>query len=147
MEIPRHSVALIQPLYQQQLTAVRWDGEMSEWFEIGEDTRQGCNISRTYRVQHVCRRYSTKNLQGVVVRGRNINNLRYADDTTYALKHNKIAIRDALAKLAHESKVPNMSINIIDEADGGRKKRRQSEKLVGVDIIQHAEEFKFLGSI
>jgi len=45
--IPRHLVALIQALYQQQLAAVKWNGELSEWFGIGKGTRQGRNISPT----------------------------------------------------------------------------------------------------
>jgi len=89
-------------------------GELSEWFGIGKGTRQGCNILPTefnMYEEDIVRRTMESNQQGVVLGGRNINNLRYADGNTL-LNTNEIIIRDAKVKMAHESKVSNVLINI-----------------------------------
>ena len=47
MGIPSHLVALIQGLYADQNATIRWNQEFSDYFKIGQGTRQGCIISPT----------------------------------------------------------------------------------------------------
>jgi len=85
MEIPKHLVALVQALYAQQTAKVRWDRKSSEAFTIGKGTRQGCNISPVefnLYAENIMRKTLENNEHGIKVGGRQINNLRYADDTT-----------------------------------------------------------------
>ena len=113
MGIPRYLVILIQALYQQQTASVRWDGVLSEWFRIGKGTRQGCNISPTefnmYAEDIICRTMEGIK-HSVIVGSQVINNVRYADDTTL-LATSVIGMDENFAKLAHESKASNMSID------------------------------------
>jgi len=84
MGIPKHLVALVQTLYVQQTAKVRFDGKSSEAFTIGKGTRQGCNISPVEFNLYAEDMKSTleNNEHGNKVGGRQINNLRYADDKT-----------------------------------------------------------------
>jgi hypothetical protein len=158
MGIPRHLVALIQALYQQQTAAVRWDGVLSEWFRIGKGTRQGCNISPTefnMYAEDIVRRtmegeedkIEEGSKHGVIVGGQIINNLRYADDTTL-MDTTASGIDDIFAKLVQESKTSNMLIiakktNLMAV---GRRSNRSVKILLEGDEIEQVEHFKFLGS-
>ena len=75
---------LVAGLYNNQEAAVRWNGQLTAWFPIGQSTRQGCNVSLTefnlYAERFV--RTAEEYYKGVVIGGRRITNLRYADDTT-----------------------------------------------------------------
>jgi hypothetical protein len=154
MGIPRHLVALIQALYQQQTAAVRWDGVLSEWFHIWKGTRQGCNISPTefnMYAEDIIRRTmeggEEESKHGVIVGGQVINNLRYADDTTL-LDTSVSGIDEIFAKLVQESKTSNMSINARKTKlmAVGRRSNRSVKILLEGDEIEQVEDFKFLGS-
>jgi len=47
MGIPYHLVQLIEGLYINKEAAVRWNGQLTDWFQIGQGTRHGCNVSPT----------------------------------------------------------------------------------------------------
>ena len=84
MGIPRHLVELVAGLYNNQEAAVRWNGQLPAWFPIEQGTRQGCNISATefnLYAKRIMRTVEEK-YEGVVIGGRRITNLRYAEDTT-----------------------------------------------------------------
>jgi len=113
MGIPKYLVALIQALYAQQTTKVRWDGESSKAFTIGKGTRQGCDISPVefdLYAEDIMRRILENNEHGIKVGGRQINNLRYADDTTL-LTTTEESINDMAVELVNESKTSNMFFN------------------------------------
>jgi len=84
MGIPRHLVELVAGLYNNQEAAVMWNGQLTAWFPIEQGTRQGCNISPTEFNLYEERTIRTveENYEGVVIGGRRITNLRYADHTT-----------------------------------------------------------------
>ena len=75
---------MVARLYNNQEAAVRWNGQLTAWFPIGQGTRQGCDVSPTESNLYAERIMRTveENYEGVVIGGRRITNLRYADDTT-----------------------------------------------------------------
>jgi len=80
MGIPYHLVQLIEGLYINQEAAVRWNGQLTDWFQIGQGTRQGCNVSPTecdIYGENIIRRVEEKNKRGTVIGGCRMTNLRY----------------------------------------------------------------------
>ena len=86
MGIPDHLTFLLRNLYAGQEATVRTDHETMDWFQIRKGVRQSCilssclfNLYADYIMQNA-RLVETQ--AGIKIAGRNINNLRYADDTT-----------------------------------------------------------------
>ena len=80
MGIPYYLVQLIEGLYINQEAAVRGNGQLTDWFQIGQGTRQGCNVSPTeFNIygENIIRRVEEKNKRGAVIGGRRMTNLRY----------------------------------------------------------------------
>ena len=85
MGIPDHLTCLLRNLYAGQETTVRTGHETTILFQIGK-VRQGCILSPclfNFYAEYIMRNAGLEEAQaGVKIAGRNINNLRYADDTT-----------------------------------------------------------------
>ena len=85
MGVPDHLTCLLINLYAGQKATVTGHGTM-DWFQIGKGVRQGCLLSPclfNLYVEYIMRNVSLDEAQaGIKISGRNINNLRYADDTT-----------------------------------------------------------------
>ena len=77
---------LLRNLYAGQEATVRTGHGTTDWFQIGKGVRQGCILSPclfNLYAEHVMRNAGLEEAQaGIKIAGRNINNLRYADDTT-----------------------------------------------------------------
>ena len=73
-------------MYAGQEATVRTGHETTEWFQIGKGVRQDCILSPclfNFYAEYIMRNAGLEEAQaGVKIAGRNINNLRYADDTT-----------------------------------------------------------------
>jgi len=112
MGIPRHSVELVAGLYNNQEAAVRWNGQLAAWFPIEQGTTQGCNVSQTEFNLYAERIMRTveENYEVVVIGGKRITNLRYANDTTL-LASTQERIRKFFKDLVQESARYNMYIN------------------------------------
>ena len=86
MEIPYHLTCLVRNLYAGQETTVRTEHGTTDWFQIGKGVRQGCILSSclfNLYAEYIMRNIGLEEAQaGIKIAGRNINNLRYADDTT-----------------------------------------------------------------
>ena len=86
MGIPEHLTCLLRNLYAGQETTVRTGHETADWFQIGKGVRQGCILSPclfNLYVEYIMRNTGLEEAQaGIKIAGRNINNLRYADNTT-----------------------------------------------------------------
>ena len=86
MGIPDHLTCLLRNLYAGQEAAVRNGHETTDWFKTGKLLRQGCILSPclfNLYIEYIMRKARLDELQaGIKIAGRNINNLRYADDTT-----------------------------------------------------------------
>ena len=85
MGIPDHLTCLLRNLYADQQTTVRTGHETTDWFQIGKGVRQGCMLSPCFfklHAEYIVRNAGLDEAQaGIKIARRNINNLRYADDT------------------------------------------------------------------
>ena len=86
MGIPDHLTCLLRNLYAGQEATVRTGHVTTDWFQIGKGVRQGCILSPclfNLYAEYIMRNAGLEEAQAVIkIAGRNINNLRYADDTT-----------------------------------------------------------------
>ena len=79
---PDHLFCLLQDLYAGQEAAVRTRHGTTDWFQIRKGVSQGCVLFNLY-AEYIMRNAGLEEAQaGIKIAGRNINNLRYADDTT-----------------------------------------------------------------
>ena len=86
MGLPDHLTCLLRNLYEGQEAIVRIRHRKMDWFKIGKAVSQGCilshclfNLYAEYIMQHA---RLNEAQPGIKIAGRNINNFRYADDTT-----------------------------------------------------------------
>ena len=86
MKIPDHLTCLLRNLCAGQEATVRTGHGTTDWFQIGKAVRQGCALSPflfNLYVEYIMRNARLDEAQArIKIAGRNINNLRYADDTT-----------------------------------------------------------------
>ena len=86
MGIPDHLICLLRNLYAGQEAIDRTGHGTTDWFQIGKGVRQGCILSPclfNFYAGYIVQTARLEEAQaGIKVAGRNINNLRYADDTT-----------------------------------------------------------------
>ena len=86
MGIPDHLTCLLRNLYVGQEAIVRSGHGTADWFQIRKGIRQGCILSPclfNLYTEYIMRNAGLDEAQaGIKIAGRNINNLRYADDTT-----------------------------------------------------------------
>ena len=86
MGIADHLICLLRNLYAGQEATVRTGLGTIDWFQIGKGVRQGCILSPClfyFYAEYIMRNAGLEEAQaGIKIAGRNINNLRYADDTT-----------------------------------------------------------------
>ena len=84
MGIPDHLTCLLRNLYAGQEATVRTEHGTTDWFQIGKGVRQGCILSPylfNLHAEYIMRNAELDKAQaGIKIAGRNINNLRYADD-------------------------------------------------------------------
>ena len=87
MEIPDHFTSLLRNLYAGQEATVRNRHETAYWFQIWKAVHKGCILSPclfNLYAEYIMRNAGLDEAQaGIKIAGRNINNLRYADDTTF----------------------------------------------------------------
>ena len=87
MGIPDHLTCLLRNLYACQEATVRTGHGTTDWFQIGKGVRQGCILSPclfNIYAENIMRNAGLEETQaGIKIAGRNINNLRYADGTTF----------------------------------------------------------------
>ena len=83
---PDHVTRLLRNLYAGPEVTVRTGHGTTDWFQIGKGVRQGCILSPclfNFYAEYIMRNTGLDEAQaGIKIAGRNINNLRYADDTT-----------------------------------------------------------------
>ena len=86
MGIPDHLTCLLRNLYASQEATVRPGHGTTDWFQIGKGVRQGCILSPflfNLYAEYIMRKAGLEEAQArIKIAGRNISNLRYADDTT-----------------------------------------------------------------
>ena len=86
MGISHHLTCLLRNLYAGQEATVRTGYETTNWFQIGRGVHQGCILSPclfNLYAEYIMQKPGLDEAQaGIKIAGRNINNFRYADDTT-----------------------------------------------------------------
>ena len=108
MGIPDHLTCLLRNLYAGQEATVRTRHGTKDWFQIGKVIRQGCILSPclfNFFAEHIMRNSGLdETLAGIKISGRNINNLRHADDTTLRAESQE-ELKSLLMKVKEERKL------------------------------------------
>ena len=114
MGIPDHLTCLLRNLYAGQEATVRTGHGTIDWFQIGKGVRQGCILSPclfNLSAEYIMRSAGLeKALAGIKIAGRNINNLRYGDDT--ALMAESEELKRLLMKAKEESEKVGLKLSI-----------------------------------
>ena len=114
MGIPDHLICLLRNLYAGQEATFRTGHETTDWFQIGKGVCQGCILSPwlfNFYAEFIMRNAGLDEAQaGIKPAGRNINNLRYADDTTLMAESEEL--KSLLMKVKEESEKVGLKLNI-----------------------------------
>ena len=115
MGIPDHLTCLLRNLYADQEATVRTGHGKIDWFQIGKGVRQGCilspclfNLHADYIIQNT---KLDEAQDGIKIAKRNINNLRYADDTTL-MAESEEELKSLWMKVKEESEKADLKLNI-----------------------------------
>ena len=115
MGIPDHLTCLLRNLCADQEATIRTGHGTTDWFQIGKGVRQGCILSpylSNLYVEYIMRNAGLEEAQaGIQIVGRNINNFRYADDTTL-MAESEEELKSLLMKVKEESEKVGLKLNI-----------------------------------
>ena len=115
MGIPDHLTCLLRNLCAGQETAVRTGYGTTDWFQIGKGVRQGCILSPclfNFYAEYTMRNAELEEAQaGIKIAGRNIDNLRHANDTTPTVESEE-ELKSLLLKVKEESEKVGLKLNI-----------------------------------
>ena len=122
MGIPDHLTCLLRNLYAGQEATVRTGCETTNWFQIGKGICQGCILSPylfNLYAEYIMRNPGLEEAQaGIKIAGRNINNLRYADDTTLVAEREE-ELKSLLMKVKEESEKSWLKAQHSENEDHG----------------------------
>src|SRR5574342_181906 len=114
MGIPDHLICLLRNLYAGQEATVRTGHGTTDWFQIGKGVCQGCILSPclfNLYAEYIMRNTGLDEAQaGMKIAGRNINNLRYADNTSLMAEGEEL--KSLLMKVKEESEKVDLKLNI-----------------------------------
>ena len=114
MGIPDHLICLLRNLYAGQEATVRTGRGTTDWFQIGKGVCQGCILSPSLfnlYAEYIMRNSGLEEAQaGIKIAGRNMNNFRYADDTTL-MAESEEELKSLLMKVKESEKV-GLKLNI-----------------------------------
>ena len=115
MGIQDHLTCLLRNLYAGQEATVRTGHGTIDWFQIGKGVCQGCLFSPclfNFYAEYIMRNTGLEETQaGIKIARRNINNLRYADDTTL-MAESEEELKSLLMKVKEESEKDGLKLNI-----------------------------------
>ena len=115
MGIPDHLTSLLRNLHAGQEATVRTGHGTTDWLQIGKGVRQGCILSPcvfNLYAEYIMRNAGLEEAQaGIKIAGRNINHLRYADDTTLMVESEE-ELKSLLMKVKVESEKVGLKLNI-----------------------------------
>ena len=146
MGIPDYLTWLLRNLYAGQEATVRTGHGTTDWYQIGKGVRQGCILSPclfNFYAEYIMRNAGLEEAQaGIEIAGRNINKLRYADDTTLVVGSEEV--KSILMKVKEESEKVDLKLNIQ------KTKIMVSSPITswGIDreTMETVRDFIFLGS-
>ena len=114
MGMPDHLTFLLRNLYAGQEATVRTGHGTTDWFQIRKGVRHGCTLSPclfNLYAEYIMRNAGLDEAQaGIKIAGRNINNLRYADDTTLMAERKEL--KSLLTKVKEESEKVGLKLSI-----------------------------------
>ena len=147
MGIPHHLTCLLGNLCAGQEATVRTGHGSTDWFQIGKGVCQGCIVSPclfNLYAEYIMRNSGLEEAQaGIKIAGRNINNLRYADDTTL-MAESEEELKSLLMKVKEESEKVGLKLNIQ------KTKIMASGPITSWEIdgetVETVADFIFLGS-
>ena len=147
MEIPDHLTCLLRKLYAGQEATVKTGHGITDWFQIGKGVREGYILSPClfdFYAEYIMRNAELEEAQaGIKIGGRNINNLRYADDTTL-MAESEEELKSLLMKVKEESENVGFKLNIQ------KTKIMASNPITSWEIdgqtVETVADFIFLGS-
>ena len=115
MGIPDHLTCLFRNMYADREATVRTGHDTTDWFQIGKGVCQGCILSPclfNLYAEYITRSAGLDEAQaGIKIPGRNISNLRYADDTTL-MAESEEEIKSLLMKVKEETEKVGLKLNI-----------------------------------
>ena len=115
MGIPDNLTCLRRNLYEGKEATVRTGHGIIDWFQIGKGVRQGCILSPclfNLYAEYIMRNAGLEEAQaGIKISGKNINDLRYADDTTL-MAESEEELKSLLMKVKEESENVDLKLNI-----------------------------------
>ena len=147
MGIPDHLTCFLRNLYAGQEATVRIGHRTTDWFQTGKGVCQGYILSScllNFHVDYIMRNAGLEETQaGIKIAGRNINNLRHADDTTL-MAESEEEIKSLLMKVKEESEKFGLKLNIQ------KTKIMASSPITSWQIdgetVEAVSDFIFLGS-
>ena len=151
MGFPRHLVSLIASLYNDQKATIRWNNQNCKFFNITKGVRQGCILSPhlfSIYTEHIMREADIEDM-GVNIGGRNLSNLRYADDTGL-LADNITGARRILYRVDRVGKAAGLDLNskktkVMHVA--GKYNTRQDQIMLNQVPLENVKDFRYLGSV
>ena len=115
MGIPDHLICPLRNLYAGQEATIRTGHGTTDSFQIGKGVCQGCILSPclfNFYAEYIMRNTGLEEAQaGIKISGRNINNLRYADDIILMAK--KEELKSLLMKVKEESEKDGLKLNMV----------------------------------
>ena len=146
MGTPDHLICLLRNLYAGQEATVRTGHGTTDWFQVRKGVCQGCMLSPclfNFYAEYIIQNDGMDETQGgIKIAGRNINNLKYADDTT--LMAESAELQNLLMKVKEESEKVGLKLNIQ------KMKIMASGPItswqVGGETVETVADFIFLGS-
>ena len=115
MGIPDHLICLLRNLYASQEATVRTGHGTTDWFQTGKGVCQGCILSSclfNLYAEYIRRNAGLEEAQaGIKIARRNINNLRYADDTIL-MAESEEEVKSLLMNVKKESEKAGLKLNI-----------------------------------
>ncbi|GFR57668.1 endonuclease-reverse transcriptase [Elysia marginata] len=147
MGFPKHLIKLIAGLYSDQRANIRWDDKKCEFCNITKGVRQGCILS-----PHLFNIYTEQIMREAdidqLVNGRNLTNLRYADDTAI-MSDNITSMRRILHRVDECGKKAGLKLNAKKTKVMQLKPENSSLYDVKIDqtVLENVEDFKYLGSV
>ena len=148
MGTPDHLTCLLRYLYASQEATVSVGHGIKDWFQIGKGVHQGCIILSLYLfnlyAEYIMRNAGLEETQaGIKIAGRNINNLRYADDTTL-ITESEEELKSLLMKVKEVSEKVGLKLNVQ------KTKIMASGPITSLQIdgvtVETVSDFIFLGS-
>ena len=147
MGIPDYLTCLLRNLYAGQEATVKTGHGTTDWFQIGKGVCQDCILSPclfNFYTEHIMRNAGLDEAQArIKIAGRNINNLRYTDDTTF-MAESEEELKSLLMKVKEESEKAGLKLNIQ------KRKIMASDCITSLQIdgetMEIVTDFTFLSS-